>query len=146
MSIWLARHPRTAPGEQAPLAAASEWSKSISKTINVQESTLSHNKAQYGARFAVGAATVRNSTLGQQGDYDGGGSRSRTACIWLYNTTIASNRLNRPTGQVYPARGGVFTTTAIITAQNDCDNVRAIITGHPDDCFTSPIGCIHSTT
>jgi len=123
-------------------------------TASVQESTLSRNTAQYGgAIYAVGGTTtILNSTLSSNGaSHDGGGIYAMdTARVLLYNATIASNRLNRPTGQIYPARGGgVFiTTTAIITAQNTLigDNARVsgLIQPVPDDCFVSPTTSLHS--
>lgn len=124
----------------------------VPSTIEISQSTLSANTAQYGGGIYyndfVGNPSkmmVQNSTLsGNIASHQGGGIYAiGQARLTLLNATIAGNEAYRRIPQHYASFGGglVITTTAVITAQNTLigDNVftNGITLPTPDDCYGS---------
>jgi len=124
----------------------------VPSTIEISQSTLSANTAQYGGGIFyndfVGNPSkmmVQNSTLsGNIASHQGGGIYAiGQARLTLLNATIASNEAYRRIPQHYASFGGglVITSTAVITAQNTLvgDNIftNGITLPTPDDCYGS---------
>lgn len=124
----------------------------VPSTIEISQSTLSANTAQFGGGIFyndfVGNPSkmmVQNSTLsGNVASHQGGGIYAiGQARLTLLNATIASNEAYRRIPQHYASFGGglVITSTAVITAQNTLigDNIftNGITLPTPDDCYGS---------
>jgi CSLREA domain-containing protein len=124
----------------------------VPSTIEISQSTLSTNTAQYGGGIYyndfVGNPSkmmVQNSTLsGNIASHQGGGIYAiGQARLTLQNATIAGNEAYRRIPQHYASFGGglVITSTAAITAQNTLigDNIftNGITLPTPDDCYGS---------
>jgi CSLREA domain-containing protein len=126
---------------------------------HIEQSTLSHNSAQYGGGIyhdgfitKPSLLTLLNSTLsgndvyrpsGATGSADGGGIYVYSGQAQLFNATIAGNRVQLSLPRPYPGIGGgvYITATATFTAENSliATNVRGngITLDVPDDCFSS---------
>ncbi len=117
-------------------------------TIDVEQSTLSENKAQKGGGIFSelfihnnAALTLANSTLsGNTASQDGGGIYAQGGQIKLFNATIATNQIQVPPGITYIGLGGgiYISPTAVITASSSiiADNVHSYgaLAPVPDDC------------
>lgn len=131
---------------------------------HIEQSTLSHNWAQYGGGiyhdgyiYYSSLLTLINSTLsgngvfrpfGGTGEADGGGMYVYNGQAELLNTTVASNQvlLSFRIGNSYNGIGGgvYITATSTFTAENSiiAKNVRGngIVVPTPDDCYTNTSG------
>jgi len=133
----------------------------------IQDSTLSHNTAQFGggiyyyagapSTLSLVSSTISSNTVSHvastTGSADGGGIYAKgTAPVSLLNATIAANRLVRPVGQTYGTRGGGLfiyadpsnVDTANVTARNSLIGnnyfTNLVSSTSPSDCF----GQLHS--
>lgn len=121
--------------------------------VNIVQSTLSENYAQFGGGIYSelfihnnAALSVINSTIsGNTASRDGGGLYAVGGNTQILNATIANNHIIVPIGTFYTGLGGgiYITATAVVFALNTliADNTRRyhIDTPVADDCYASVV-------